>query len=73
MAERHMPRERLLLYRKGWRSGAGSKTKSDTLRGDADYCDGYKDGQNAYEIAMRLARERLQAPPPNILRGEVSL
>jgi hypothetical protein len=44
------------------------KAIPDTLRGDSDYQDGYKEGREVYLAAMAVARERLGAPPPSILR-----
>lgn len=53
MAERHTPRERLWLYRVGFRRGAGALTKPPDKAGDTDFEAGYSDGQKGLDEASR--------------------
>lgn len=47
-----------MLYRAGWRSGAGSGVKASRMTGDPDYEAGYEDGLGARISADRGALER---------------
>lgn len=60
MSARHTQKERLMLYRAGWKSGAGPGVKAPKKEGDADYEAGYADGLAARVAADKAALERFE-------------
>lgn len=58
MAEKHSPKERVMLYRAGWKSGAGPGSKAREKEGDPDFEAGYADGLKARIAADQAALER---------------
>lgn len=62
MAEKHTPKERVMLYRAGWKCGAGPGVKAREKEGDPDYEAGYAEGLQARIAADGTALERFGVP-----------
>ena len=58
MGEKHIPRERLMLYRRGWKHAASGAARDPKTEKDPDYVQGYSDGVAARVAADKKALKR---------------
>lgn len=58
MSDKHSPKERMMLFRAGWKCGAGPGVKAREKEGDPDYEGGYAEGVQARILADQCALVR---------------
>lgn len=58
MGAKHSPRERLMLYRRGWKHGCSGTARDEVANKDGDYVQGYSDGVVARVAADKKALKK---------------